>query len=74
MQVDALVRSACRAPSREAREVLTFPFLPLRRLEVSAILGAVPGHGPRSLLSPQKVPTMTSSDAKQRPLTIGRKP
>jgi hypothetical protein len=74
MQVDALVRSARRAPSREAREVPTFPFQPLGRLEVSAVLGTVPGHGPRSLLSPGKVPATLTDDANQRPLMKDRKP
>ena len=71
--MDALVRSACRAPSREAGEVRALPFLPFRRLEGSAILGAVPGHGARSLLSPQKAPTTLSRDGNQRALMKDRK-
>jgi hypothetical protein len=74
VQVDALIGAACRAPSREAREVLTFPFQPLGRLEVPAVLGTVPGHGPRSLLSPQKVRRMLSNDAYQRAAMRVRKP
>jgi hypothetical protein len=73
VQVDALVRSACRAPSREAGEVQALPFLPFRRLEVSAILGPVPGHGARSLLSPQEALSTLSSDGNQRALMKDRK-
>ena len=74
MQVDALVRSARRAPSRQAGEVLALAFLPLGRLEVSAVLETVPGHGPRSLLSSQKVPTTSRGDTDQCPPTTSRKP
>jgi hypothetical protein len=44
MQVNPLEGSARSAPAREAREVLTLPLSPLRRLEVLAIFRGVPGH------------------------------
>lgn len=74
VQVDALIRSACRAPSRQAGEVLALSLLPLRRLEVSAVLGTVPGHGPRSCRSPHPVLRTSTNDANQRRLTTNRKP
>jgi hypothetical protein len=74
MQVNALVRSARRATSWEAIEVLAFADFPLGRLEVSAIFGGMVPHGSRSWRSPQKVRTMLSNDANQRAAMRVRKP
>jgi hypothetical protein len=74
MQVNALVRSARRATSREAIEVLVSANFPLGRPQVPSVFGRVVPHGRDHYPSPQKVRRMLSKDANQRAPMRVRKP